>query len=76
MLYRNEKENLKECPRCGLSRSKRKEAWDVKGPLAKVLWYLPIKSIFKRLFSIKKDPLNLRWQADRVKKRSLAHTSI
>ena len=71
VLYRNENENLEECPRCGLSRYKRKGARDAKGPPAKVLWYLPIIPRFKRLFSIKKDALNLRWHADRVKKDHL-----
>ena len=32
VLYRNENEKLEECPRCGLSRYKRKGARDAKGP--------------------------------------------
>ncbi|XP_057544615.1 uncharacterized protein LOC130823836 [Amaranthus tricolor] len=59
VLYQNENENLKECPRCELSRYKCKGARDTKGPSAKVLWYLPIILKFKRLFSIKKDASNL-----------------
>ena len=35
VLYRNENENLEECPRCGLSRYKRKRARDAKGPPAR-----------------------------------------
>ena len=42
VLYWNENKNFEECPRCGLSRYKRKGARDAKRPPAKVLWYLPI----------------------------------
>jgi len=47
ILYKKEFEGLHKCPRCGASRYKVKDN-DVddddmkKGPLAKVLWYLPI----------------------------------
>ena len=36
-----------------------------------VLWYPPIIPIFKRLFSIKKYALNLRWHVYMVKKGHL-----
>ncbi|XP_021751225.1 uncharacterized protein LOC110716882 [Chenopodium quinoa] len=72
VLYRNEYKELKECPRCGKSRYKRKSSnAGMKGPPAKVLWYLPIIPRFKRLFSIPKDAKNLRWHAEGRKKNGL-----
>ncbi|XP_021714663.1 uncharacterized protein LOC110682635 [Chenopodium quinoa] len=63
---------LEECPRCGKSRYKRKSCnAGMKGPPAKVLWYLPIIPRFKRLFSISKDVKNLRWHAEGRKKNGL-----
>ena len=38
------------------------------GPPAKVIWYLSIIPRFKRMFSIKKDAKNLRWDAERMRK--------
>ena len=35
-----------------------------KGPLAKVLWYLPIISRFKRMFANANDAKDLTWHAD------------
>ncbi|XP_010693722.1 uncharacterized protein LOC104906639 [Beta vulgaris subsp. vulgaris] len=68
VLYRNEYENLDECPRCGKSRYRCEGVRDKKGPPTKVLWYLPIIPRFKCMFSMKKDAKNLRWHADRRKK--------
>ncbi|XP_021746079.1 uncharacterized protein LOC110711949 [Chenopodium quinoa] len=72
VLYRNEYEELEECPRCGKSRYKRKSCnAGMKGPPTKVLWYLPIIPRFKRLFSIPKDAKNMRWRAEGRKKNGL-----
>ncbi|CAH9069052.1 unnamed protein product [Cuscuta europaea] len=69
ILYRNEYENLNECPKCHTSRYKKKKGINVgfdaeytKTP-AKVLWYLPIIPRFKRLFMNEKDAKNLVWHA-------------
>jgi len=66
ILYRNEFEDGKQCPTCGLSRYKVKDGDDdesSKRPPAKVLWYLPIIPRFKRLFANENDSRNLRWHA-------------
>lgn len=66
ILYRNEFEDEKQCPTCGLSRYKVKDGDDdesLKRPPAKVLWYLPIIPRFKRLFANENDARNLRWHA-------------
>ena len=61
MLYRNEYADLHNCITCGTSRYKRKNPTKennnmrMSGPLAKVLWYLPIRPRLKRLFSNAKD---------------------
>ncbi|WCJ37799.1 hypothetical protein M5689_018900 [Euphorbia peplus] len=70
VLYRKEYADLQECPRCGLSRYKRKESDEIprkKGIPAKVLWYLPIIPRFKRLFADAKTAELLRWHADERK---------
>ena len=64
ILYRKEFEGLHKCPRCGVSRYKVKdndgdEDDMKKGPLAKVLWYLPIIPQLRRFFAIVKDAKNL-----------------
>jgi len=56
ILYIKEFANHDQCPRCKVSRYKKKDGdssdeVNTKGPSAKVLWYLPIISRFKRLFS-------------------------
>lgn len=72
VLYRKDHENLDECPKCGVSRYKRKGVNSAKkGPPAKVMWYLPIIDRFKRLFSLKKQAKNLRWHAEGRKKDGL-----
>ena len=38
-----------------------------KGPPAKVIWYLPIISRFKRLFANADDAKNLRWHVEERK---------
>jgi len=69
ILYRKEFEKHDYCPTCKVSRYKKKDNdsrddASTKGPPAKVFWYLPIISRFKRLFSNPKDAKNLRWHAD------------
>ncbi|XP_057453002.1 uncharacterized protein LOC130744857 [Lotus japonicus] len=69
ILYRKEFENYDHCPKCKASRYKKKDGdsnddVSTKGPPAKVLWYLPIISRFKRLFSNANDAKNLRWHAE------------
>nr|KYP73752.1 hypothetical protein KK1_006402 [Cajanus cajan] len=66
VLYTNNFTTLKVCPTCGLSRFKKKTDGssgeeEIEGPPAKVLWYLPIITRFKRLFAIKEDVKNLTW---------------
>ena len=74
ILYRNEFEDLRRRPRCGLSRYKvkvgQKEYNDEvikEGPLAKVVWYLPIIPRLKHLFSNTYDVKNLTWHVDNRK---------
>ncbi|PNY02971.1 hypothetical protein L195_g026293 [Trifolium pratense] len=72
ILYRNEFEELKRCPRCGLSRYKVKDNdfncdGSIQHPPAKVLWYLPIIPRLKRLFNNVNDAKNIRWHADERK---------
>ena len=64
VFYRNEHEHKDKCPQCGKSCYRRNSSVaGKKGPLAVVLWYLPIIPRFKHLFSIEKDAENLRWHA-------------
>ncbi|XP_058725960.1 uncharacterized protein LOC131597270 [Vicia villosa] len=68
ILYRNEYEDLKDCPTCGKSRFKVKDGdfnndENTKRPPAKVLWYLPIIPRLKRLFSNANDAKNILWHA-------------
>ena len=58
ILYRHDFQEMQKCPRCGVSWYKVKDDDECssdknskKGPLAKVLWYLPIIPRFKRLFA-------------------------
>jgi len=62
---------MSKCPRCGVSRYKVKDDEECssdenskKGPLAKVLWYLPIVPKFKRLFANGDDAKDLTWHAN------------
>jgi len=71
ILYRYEYEDLRRCPKCGLSRYKVKvcqndeiDEFTNEGPPAKVVWYLPIIPRLKRLFANIDDIKNLRWHAD------------
>ncbi|KAL6538915.1 hypothetical protein OROMI_025241 [Orobanche minor] len=64
VLYRGDYADLKQCPRCNVSRYKRNDyasGSSKEGVPAKVLWYLPIIPRFKRLFSDKKTAELLRW---------------
>ncbi|XP_056695469.1 uncharacterized protein [Spinacia oleracea] len=56
ILYKDEYESLKNCPQCNVSRYKKKE-----GVPAKVLWYFPIISRFKRMYSNSEDAKRLTW---------------
>ncbi|XP_058776657.1 uncharacterized protein LOC131650977 [Vicia villosa] len=73
ILYRKEYVNYNHCPKCKASRYKKRhgESSDddevKKGPPAKVVWYLPIISRFKRLFANANDAKNLRWHAEERK---------
>ena len=71
LLYRNEFEEMHNCPRCGVSRYKVKNDDEYnsdestkKGPSAKVLWYLSIIPRFKCLFDNANDTKDLTWHAD------------
>ena len=71
VLYRNEYEDLRRCPKCGLSHYKVKvgqndEIDEVtkEGPPAKVVWYLLIIPRLKHLFANTDDAKNLRWHVD------------
>ena len=62
ILYRKNFELLKSCPRCALSRYKLKQKDDntieeieKHGPPMKVMWYLPIIPMMKRLFANPND---------------------
>jgi hypothetical protein len=76
VLYRKEYESMDVCPKCGVSRYKRKgmETDDCNDegkkdrPPAKVLWYLPVIPRFKRLFANSKDAKLLRWHEEERKK--------
>ena len=66
ILYKNEFEEMHNCPRCGVSRYKVKDDDECssdestkKGPPAKVLWYLPIIPRFKHLFANADDAKDL-----------------
>jgi len=74
ILYRNEYEDLRRCPRCGLSCYKVKvyqndeiDEFTKEGPPPKVVWYLPIIQRLKRLFANADDAKNLRWHANNKK---------
>jgi hypothetical protein len=73
ILYRKEFVEYDHCPKCKASRYKKKDGDSSdgevtkKGPPAKVVWYLPIISRFKRLFANANDAKNLRWHADERK---------
>ena len=58
ILFRNEYASLTECPKCGLSRYKKKLS------PAKVLWYFPIIPRFRRMFRSETDARHLTWHAD------------
>jgi len=69
ILYRKKFESLHMCPRCRVSRYKVKddeseEDYVKKSPPTKALWYPPIISRFKRLFTNVNDVKNLRWHAN------------
>ncbi|CAJ2641052.1 unnamed protein product [Trifolium pratense] len=73
ILYRKEFVNYNHCPTCKASRYKKKDGDSSDdevtktGPPAKVVWYLPIISRFKRLFANANDAKNLRWHAEERK---------
>ncbi|XP_031106272.1 uncharacterized protein LOC116010918 [Ipomoea triloba] len=63
ILFRNDYKDLHACPICGTSRYKTREnvagKVNLKGPPAKVLWYLPILPGFKRMFANPSNAKNL-----------------
>ena len=71
ILYKNEFEEMHNYPRCGVSWYKVKDDDEYsndestkKGPLTKVLWYLPIIPRFKHLFTNADDAKGLTWHAN------------
>ncbi|XP_031127577.1 uncharacterized protein LOC116029669 [Ipomoea triloba] len=68
ILFRNDYKDLHACPVCGASRFKTREnvtgKVSLKSPPAKVMWYLPILSRFKRMFANPSDAKNLTRHAD------------
>jgi len=75
-LYRKKFEKLHKCPRCGVSRYKVKDDdWDEddmkKGPLTKVLWYLPIIPRLRHFFANVNDAKNLTWHSSGSDPRNL-----
>ena len=62
-LFRKDKENLENCPKCGTSRwmSDKHTKQIKKSVRAKVLRYFPIIHRFKRMFRSKEMAENLRW---------------
>ncbi|XP_031090965.1 uncharacterized protein LOC115995958 [Ipomoea triloba] len=68
ILFRNDYKDLHTCPICGASRFKTREnvagKVSLKSPPAKVMWYLPILSTFKRIFANPSDAKNLTWHVD------------
>jgi hypothetical protein len=76
VLYRGEYEAMHICPKCGVSRYKRKDRDSddcndegKKGhAAAKVVWYFPIIPRFKRLFANPKDAKLLRWHEEERKR--------
>jgi len=71
ILYRHEFQEMPKCPRCGVSRYKVKDDEEcssdgnsIKGPPAKVLWYLLIIPRLKRLFANGDDAKDLTWHAN------------
>ncbi|CAK8564932.1 unnamed protein product [Lathyrus sativus] len=76
ILYKKEFENFDQCPKYGVSRYKLKDNngddnnngnVSRKRPPAKVRWYLPIISRFKRPFANADDAKNIRWHANERK---------
>ncbi|XP_073225534.1 uncharacterized protein [Cicer arietinum] len=59
ILFRNEYELLKACPKCNVSRYKKKESTP-----AKVVWYFPIIPRFRRMYRSEEDSKHLTWHAD------------
>ena len=69
ILYRNEYELLKECPKCGESRYEENGV----SP-AKVLWYFPIVPRLKRMYGNKDIAKLCTWHDDeRIKDKKLRH---
>ena len=71
ILMRHEFKEMSKCPWCEASWYKVKDDEDYssnknskKGPLEKVLWYLPIIPRFKRLFTNGDDAKDLIWHAN------------
>jgi hypothetical protein len=62
---------LNKCPKCNASRYKPKadEIECTKGVPVKVIWYMPILSRFRRLFSNPKDVELMQWHVKCRKRR-------
>jgi len=72
VLYRGEYEAMHVCPKCGVSRYKRKDQDSDEGNQgrapSKAVWYFPILPRFKRLFANPKDAKLLRWHEEERKR--------
>ncbi|CAL8134518.1 unnamed protein product [Prunus armeniaca] len=66
ILYRKDYEDSTNCPTCGVSRWKKgKDSILKEGVPAKVMWYFPPISSFKRMFQSHKTAKSLTWHAAR-----------
>ena len=73
ILYKNEFEEMHNCPTCGVSWYKVKDDDECssdestkKGPPEKVLWYLPIIPRSKHLFANADDAKDLTWHGMQI----------
>lgn len=78
VLFRKNYKNLHECPKCGVSRYKRKDRINCErdniGPPTKVVWYFSIIPRLKCLFANAKDVKLLLWHAEgRIQNGKLRH---
>nr|GEY44140.1 hypothetical protein [Tanacetum cinerariifolium] len=82
ILYRKYYKDQHECPVCMESRYKHKNLTELdsdvtkNGPPAKLLWYLPIIPILKKLYANPKDAKLLCWHAkERKNNRKMRHVA-
>ncbi|KAL6205439.1 hypothetical protein ACLB2K_022698 [Fragaria x ananassa] len=74
ILYRGDHHEAEICPECSTSRYKIGKNGAVRDRVpAKVLWYFPIISRFKKMFQSPKTAKALTWHADRKKDVMMRH---